>query len=79
MDEADRIKSDGTFVFDISTGSTGAGTLRRQRLDGTAVAATMLPAGTDRALRPSLLLTLRLSCKFVPVFGQRRLTSMLPL
>ncbi len=46
VDEADRIKSDGTFVFDISTGSTGAGTLRRQRLDGTAVAATMLPAGT---------------------------------
>lgn len=46
VDEADRIKSDGTFVFDISTGSTGAGTLRRQRLDATAADAALQPAGT---------------------------------
>ncbi len=46
VDESDRIKSDGVFVFDVSGGAGGAGTLRRQRLDGAAADATMQPAGT---------------------------------
>jgi hypothetical protein len=46
VDESDRIKSDGVFVFDVSANAGGAGILRRQRLDGTAADATMLPAGT---------------------------------
>jgi len=46
VDEADRMKSDGVFVFDVTTGSSGAASLRRQRLDGAAADAAMQPAGT---------------------------------
>jgi hypothetical protein len=46
VDEADRIKSDGVFVFDVTTGSSGVASLRRQRLDGAAADAAMQPAGT---------------------------------
>lgn len=46
VDEADRIKSDGVFVFDVTTGTSGVASLRRQRLDGAAAEAAMQPAGT---------------------------------
>ena len=46
VDEADRIKSDGTFVFDVSAPVAGTTQLRRQRLDGAASDAALQPAGT---------------------------------
>lgn len=58
VDEADLIKSDGTFVFDVSPSGAGLATLRRQRLDAAAPDAALQPAGTltlpvAAGLRPS--------------------------
>ena len=46
VDEVDRIKSDGTFVFDLAATPAGTTALRRQRLDGAASDAALQPAGT---------------------------------